>query len=111
VISELRPYQVEALDAIRDSLRGGVRRLMVQAATGAGKTKIAAAMVDSALSKGNRMAFVVPAIALVDQTVESFWAEGIRDVGVIQANHAHARLVKPGSGLFDSNDPVPRRFP
>ncbi|QPF87008.1 DEAD/DEAH box helicase [Bradyrhizobium genosp. L] len=95
MISELRPYQLEAMAAIRDSLRGGVRRLMVQAATGAGKTKLAAAMVDSALSRGNRMAFVVPAISLVDQTVESFWAEGIRDVGVIQAQHAMEDWSKP----------------
>lgn len=95
MISELRPYQLDALAAIRDSLRGGVRRLMVQAATGAGKTKIAAAMVDAALSKGNRMAFVVPAISLVDQTVESFWAEGIRDVGVIQAKHVMEDWSKP----------------
>lgn len=33
------------------------------------------------------MAFVVPAISLVDQTVESFWKDGIHDIGVIQANH------------------------
>ncbi len=95
MISELRPYQVEALEAIRDSVRGGVRRLVVQAATGAGKTKIAAAIVDSALSKGNRTAFVVPAISLVDQTVESFYAEGIRDIGVIQANHGMTDWAKP----------------
>lgn len=95
MISDLRPYQLEALDAIRDSLRGGVRRLMVQAATGAGKTKIAAAMVDSALSRGNRMAFVVPAVDLIDQTAESFWNEGIRDIGIIQANHSLTDWSRP----------------
>src|ERR1700686_2704245 len=87
MISELRPYQVEALANIRDSVRGGVRRLVVQAATGAGKTKLAAAIVEGARGKNSRVAFCVPAIALVDQTVESFYAEGIRDIGVIQANH------------------------
>jgi DNA repair protein RadD len=95
VISELRPYQLQALSDIRDSLRSGIRRLMVQAATGAGKTKLAAAMVDSALSRGNRMAFVVPSISLIDQTVESFWNEGIRDVGVIQASHNLTDWSKP----------------
>jgi superfamily II DNA or RNA helicase len=95
MISELRPYQLDALAAIRDSMRGGVKRLMVQAATGAGKTKIAAAMVDSALSKGNRMAFVVPAVPLVDQVLESFWAEGIRDIGVIQAQHSMENWAAP----------------
>lgn len=95
MISELRPYQTEALAAIRESVRGGVRRLIVQAATGAGKTKLAASLVDSALTKGNRMAFVVPAVSLVDQTVESFWDEGIRDIGVIQANHGMTDWSRP----------------
>ena len=95
MISDLRPYQLQALDDIRASIRGGVRRLVVQAATGAGKTKIAASMVDSARQKGNRMAFVVPSISLVDQTVESFWAEGIRDIGVIQATHHLTDWSKP----------------
>src|ERR1700694_2410697 len=65
MISELRPYQLQTLADIRDSVRGGVRRLVVQAATGAGKTKLAAAIVDAGLSKGSRTAFVVPAISLV----------------------------------------------
>lgn len=34
-----------------------------------------------------RCAFVVPAIALVDQTVAAFQAEGLTDIGVIQASH------------------------
>ena len=84
---ELRPYQQEAIDAIRDSLRQGIRRLVVQAATGAGKTKIAASIVENARAKNNRIAFVVPTISLIDQTIESFYAEGIRGIGVIQANH------------------------
>lgn len=93
--SELRPYQQQALEDIRQSVRGGVRRLVVQAATGAGKTKLAAAIVDGAVAKGRSCAFVVPAIALVDQTMESFWAEGIRDVGVIQANHGMTDYSRP----------------
>lgn len=95
MLSELRPYQADALEAIRQSIRGGVKRLVVQAATGAGKTKIAAAIVDGAMQKGNRTAFVVPAISLIDQTVESFWAEGMRDIGVIQANHGMTDWSKP----------------
>lgn len=91
----LRPYQQEALDNIRASVRGGVRRLIVQAATGSGKTKLAAAIVEGALGKSGRVAFCVPAISLVDQTVEAFWNEGIRDVGVIQASHELTNWSKP----------------
>lgn len=95
MITELRPYQTEAIQAIRSTIAQGVRRIVLQAATGAGKTKIAAAIVDGALRKGNRLAFVVPAISLVDQTVESFWAEGIRDIGVIQSNHGMTDWSQP----------------
>jgi superfamily II DNA or RNA helicase len=59
----------------------------MQAPTGSGKTKIAAAIVDSAATKRNKVAFVVPSIGLIDQTVEQFYGEGIRGIGVIQANH------------------------
>jgi DNA repair protein RadD len=37
----------------------------------------------------------VPTIGLIDQTVEKFWKEGIRDIGVIQANHPLTDYVKP----------------
>ncbi len=37
------------------------------------------------LAKGRRILFVVPALSLIDQTVRSFFTEGIHDVGVIQA--------------------------
>lgn len=41
-----------------------------------------------ALSKGNRVVFVVPAISLIDQTVRAFLGEGIEGIGVIQADHS-----------------------
>jgi len=93
--SDLRPHQTAALDRLRWSLVGGRRRPMIQAPTGFGKTILAAAIVDGALGKGNRIIFTVPALSLVDQTVQAFWAEGIRDVGVIQANHEMTNAAKP----------------
>jgi DNA repair protein RadD len=94
-MQELRPYQEEALQAVRETVGQGVRRLVVQAPTGSGKTLLAATIVKGAQRKGNRMVFVVPAISLVDQTVEMFWAQGIRDIGVIQANHQLTDWSKP----------------
>lgn len=76
-------------------MRTGIRRLVVQAPTGAGKTKLSAAITLGAIQKNSSVAFCVPAIALVDQTVESFYAEGIRDIGVIQANHSMTDWSKP----------------
>ena len=95
MISELRPYQLQALADIRDSVRSGVKRLVVQAATGAGKTKLAAAIVEGAREKRNRVAFVCPAISLIDQTVESFYAEGIHDIGVLQSSHEMTDCTQP----------------
>ncbi len=69
--------------------------MIVQAPTGAGKTRLSAAIVEGALRKGNRIAFVVPAISLVDQTVTQFALEGIDDVGVIQADHSMTDWSKP----------------
>lgn len=94
-MTELRPYQEEALAAIRTTVGQGVKRLVVQAPTGAGKTLLAAALVEGARRKGNRMAFVVPSISLIDQTVEAFYKEGITDIGVIQANHHMSDWGRP----------------
>jgi superfamily II DNA or RNA helicase len=91
----LRPHQAEAITALRRSLAGGKRRPMLMAPTGAGKTVLAAAIIDLARSKGRRVIFTVPAIELVDQTVREFYAEGIRDVGVIQADHPMTDATKP----------------
>jgi len=92
---ELRPYQAEALTALRRSLGEGRRRPMVQAPTGAGKTRLAAAIVEGALAKNRRVTFVVPALSLVDQTVDAFWGDGIRDIGVIQGNHELTNGLRP----------------
>jgi DNA repair protein RadD len=83
----LRDYQSETLDKLRSALAGGSRRPVVQAPTGAGKTIIAAEIVRMALLKGKRVIFTVPAISLIDQTVERFAGQGIYQVGVMQGAH------------------------
>ena len=92
---ELRDYQQSAIDALRASLASGHKRVVMQGPTGFGKTVLAGEMISSARSKGKRVLFTVPAISLVDQTVESFYAHGIDDIGVIQANHIMTDWSKP----------------
>jgi superfamily II DNA or RNA helicase len=92
---QLRDYQRDALQAVRDSVRQGVKRVVLQAPTGSGKTLVACDLVNGALSKGNRMTFVVSSLSLIDQAVTMFWDEGIRDVGVIQANHVLSDWSRP----------------
>lgn len=91
----LRPHQSDAIGQLRRSLARGKRRPMLMAPTGAGKTVLAAAVIDLARSKGKRVIFTVPAIELIDQTAREFWKEGIRDVGVIQADHPMTDPSKP----------------
>src|SRR5882762_3014335 len=94
-MKELRPYQSESIQNLRDTIRQGIKRVVLQAPTGAGKTRIAAEIVNLAQERGNRVAFVIPAVSLVDQTVEAFYAEGIRGIGVIQANHEMTDWAQP----------------
>ena len=92
---DLRDYQLDALAALRRSIGSGHRSPMLQAPTGSGKTKLSAAIIESARTKSKRVAFTVPALSLIDQTVQLFWDEGIRDVGVIQADHVLTDWSKP----------------
>jgi DNA repair protein RadD len=91
----LRPHQEGALDDLRASLAAGRRRPMLQMPTGAGKTLLAAHVIRRTLDKRNRVAFVVPALSLIDQTVAAFEAEGISCVGVMQGIHERTDRDQP----------------
>lgn len=92
---ELRDYQIQAISRLRQSLAGGKRRPVLMAPTGAGKTVVAGEIIALAREKQKRVAFCVPALSLIDQTVERFWQHGVRDVGVIQADHVLTDWSKP----------------
>ncbi len=83
----LRPHQSQAIEMLKQSLRSGKRRPLVQAPTGFGKTLVAAAIIEGALAKGKRVIFTVPVLPLVEQTVEAFRNDGVRNIGVIQGFH------------------------
>jgi superfamily II DNA or RNA helicase len=91
----LRPHQVDLIQNIKAAISDRCRRIIGQGATGFGKTKVAAAITTAAIERRKRVIFTVPAVSLVDQTIEKFWAEGIRDIGVIQANHWLTDYSKP----------------
>lgn len=93
--SALRDYQQNAIAQLRQSLHCGARRPVMVLPTGAGKTVIAAAIVEMARNKGNRVVFCAPAVSLIDQTVQAFYEEGIEDIGVIQADHPLTDWSKP----------------
>lgn len=91
----LRPHQTHIIDQIDRAIAGGYRRIMVQLPTGGGKTMVAAKIARSTLNNSRRAIFTVPAKSLIDQTVEKFYAEGVREVGVIQADHILTNYARP----------------
>jgi superfamily II DNA or RNA helicase len=95
---KLRPlflHQERALEALRQSLLSGHKRPLLQAPTGFGKTLTAAHIIARALDKGRRVIFTVPALSLVDQTVDAFEREGITSIGVMQGFHWRTDHTQP----------------
>lgn len=87
----LRPYQDGALDKIRAEIAKALRkpeqpRVLLVAPTGAGKTSIAAAMIDSAVRKAKRIWFVAHRKELIDQCSRRLDGQGVPH-GVIMASH------------------------
>jgi DNA repair protein RadD len=83
----LRPHQEKAIHLIRQSLVRGNKRVVCQAPTGFGKTLTAAKIIEGSLAKGNKVIFTAPAVSLINQTMDAFMAEGITDIGAMQANN------------------------
>lgn len=94
-MKQLRPRQQKAIQALRQSLGKGTRKVVVKAPTGFGKTVIAAHIIKMARDKGNRVIFCVNAISLVDQTAEKFMEEGITEIGIIQGQHEMTDYSQP----------------
>jgi DNA repair protein RadD len=92
---DLYPHQDTLLYQIDAAVDAGWYRIVAQAPTGSGKTKIAAYRLRRIQAAGKRAIFIVPALSLIDQTVEMLWAEGVRDVGVIQADHIFTNYARP----------------
>ena len=82
----LRDYQENAIEALRQKIRERLRRLILCAGTGAGKTLTAASLLKEASKKGSYVLFIVDRINLVDQTSAVFDEYGISH-GVVQGNH------------------------
>lgn len=83
---ELRPWQEEAVEELRDKMRRGVKRQVLSAPTGSGKTIIATFLLEEAYKKRSQSIFVCDRTALIHQTSRVFDDYGIAH-GVIQADH------------------------
>ena len=74
---QLRDYQQKILRETRVKLSRGVKSLVVQLPTGAGKTVIAGEMVRNAIEKGNKLFFICHRKELITQTVDVFGKFGM----------------------------------
>ena len=72
--------QEELLQEIRSLWKH--KRIIAMAPTGAGKTRIAAKIIEGVTRRGLKVCFVVPRISLIAQTVESFKSLGLTDITI-----------------------------
>ncbi len=69
-----RPYQIEASNIIAEQYDKGKRAFLLEMATGTGKTRLAAAIIDRFLKthQAERVLFIVDRIELAKQALEAF---------------------------------------
>jgi len=88
---ELRPYQKLAISKTEERLRAGVRRVILQAPTGSGKTICASHIMERAIGKKSKTLFLAHRKELITQAYEKLtdpiYGCGIplEDVGIIKA--------------------------
>jgi superfamily II DNA or RNA helicase len=83
-MTELRAYQIEALDAVDRAIAAGRRRLVVVAPTGSGKTIVAAELIKAASDCGVRVLVLQHRREIIRQTSFKLTAYGLGH-GIIQA--------------------------
>ncbi|HEX5081186.1 MAG TPA: DEAD/DEAH box helicase family protein, partial [Blastocatellia bacterium] len=93
---ELRDYQQAGIDAIFEALGRGVRKQLLAAATGAGKTVLFAYLVNQYLSRGTRALVLAHRDRLIRQAADKIgkfvsWPQ----IGIVMAdqNRLHAPCV------------------
>ena len=69
--------QSDQIDRVAESMRKGNKRVLMQAATGAGKTIMSTEILRRAINKGSRTWFIVPRKSLLKQTSETYKSFGI----------------------------------
>ena len=92
----LRAYQQSAVQEIRARVAAGVRRLIVVAPTGSGKTTIAAHIIGSAVERGSRVLFMAHRRELITQAYNRLIQLGVPEnqLGVLMGRD---RRWRPGA--------------
>lgn len=84
--NNLRDYQVSLLERVRTRIAQGYKRILVQAATGAGKTHISSAIFRSAYWKGTCCLFLAHRRRLIEQKAARLDLFGV-PYGILMSGH------------------------
>ena len=68
----LYPDQISTLNSVYDKYRAGYNHVLLQAATGSGKSAMASSLIKRSMGNGNLIWFVVPRRELIKQMSETF---------------------------------------
>lgn len=91
---QLRDYQEQAIEKLREGFARGHRTQLLYLGTGGGKTEIAIAMLEAARKKGSKAAMILDRIVLCDQTSKRLDKYKV-DHGVLQAGHWRYKPYEP----------------
>lgn len=97
----LRDYQQESVDGIRQSVVSGKRRPILVAPTGSGKTHVACALVQGALEKNKQVLFLAPRRELIYQANDRLWDHKI-DSGIIMSGEPRVPQLPVQVASFDT---------
>ncbi len=88
----LRPYQLDAIERVRQAYRNGARAVVLQMPTGAGKTATAAEAIRASVSMGYRVVFAAHLSELIEDTSARLTAAEVPH-GIVQSD----RPANPGA--------------
>ena len=84
---EPRPFQLTAHQELRKGFKDGHKNQLIMAPTGAGKTYLGLRICNEAIQKGKRAVFLCDRTTLINQTSAVAEDYGLKQHGIIQANH------------------------
>ena len=90
---ELRGYQIDVINDVRESMKSGHKSVCVVLGCGAGKSVIQADIAKSATAKGNKVQYLVHRGELCDQIRKTFTAYGVDmsrcEINTVQSYRRH----------------------
>lgn len=96
---QLRGYQQELIDRIRQSLANGHRHIIVQSPPRTGKTVVMAEIARRATDRGNAVCFIIHRREVLDQAKATFKAQGVDpnllEAGMVQSLTRHIDQIYP----------------